>query len=147
MQRPSIRIRAEEAAHSRREIEADLGLHLYLAQAGLCDFHGILGGPDLGFGCIDDGYGRVQGRGLSRAGRADDEDQAIGLFDAGFQYTGVALGKPQLIVGERSLARRQHAHDHILQLSGGGDCRYTQFNIEWSELLEIDLAVLGLAAL
>ncbi len=87
----------------------------------------------------------MQGCCLSGAGRADHQDQAVGLVDALFQNSGVALGQAEFVVGYR-LTAGQNAHDNVLKLPGGRNGGDTQLHVERTELLEVNLSVLGLAS-
>ena len=61
-----VRVGPEEGAHGGGEVEADLRLHLDLAESVLGDFDGVLGRPDLPVGPVDLVEGGVQGGRLSR---------------------------------------------------------------------------------
>jgi hypothetical protein len=141
-----IRVGSQESLHDHGEIQPGLLVDLYLAQALLRDFDRILGGPDLGFRRVDVTQRGMQCGGLARAGRAADEEQAVGLGDQFLDLAQVVVRQAQLVERNR-FACRQDTHDHVFHAAGGGDGGDAQFNVERAEFLEFDLAVLRLAPL
>ncbi len=79
---------------------------------------------------------------LARARRAADEEQAVGLLDRFLHVAQVLLRQPQLVQRDR-LARGEDTHDDVLDPAGGRNRRDPQLDVERTELLELDLAVLG----
>ena len=141
-----VRVRAQERAHHHREVEARLAVDLHLAQALLRDLDRVLRGPDLGVRGVEELQHRVQRGRLARAGRAADEEQAVGLRDRRLQLLVVARREAELVERNR-LARRQNPHDDVLDAARGRDGRDAQLDVERPELPELDLAVLRLPLL
>ena len=85
-------------------------------------------------------------RSFTRPGRATNIKQTVGLLDGFNDPLPVMRRQPQLVQRD-GFTGRQNPHDHVLDATGrrnGGD---SQLNIERAILLELDLAVLRLAAL
>ena len=74
-------ILAQEAAQRGGEGHAALDVLLHLVDAGQADFHRVLDRGDVAGLVVQDAQRRVQGHGLARAGRAGDQDHAVGLVD------------------------------------------------------------------
>ena len=141
-----VGVGAQEGAHRLREREADLGLHLHLPQPILRDFDGVLGRPDLALGLVDVAQERVQRRRLARAGGPHAQDQAVGLFGRRLDLAQVAVEHAELVDRDR-FAGGEDAHDDILVAALRGHGRHAQLDVASVRQLELDLAVLRLAAL
>ena len=141
-----VRVGAQKGAHDQGEVDASLFVDLHLAQSLLGDFHRVFGGPDLGVGLVQKFQDAVQRGGLARTRGAADVEQTIGLAHRGFQPRLVVRGEAQLLQGNR-LARRQNPHHHVFHTTCGRDGGHAQFDIQRAVFFELDLAVLGLAAL
>ena len=137
-----VRVGAQECLHHRGEVEPRLAVDLHLAQALLRDLDRILGGPDLGVGRVQELEHRVQRGRLARAGRAADEEQAVGLGDGGLQLFEVGAREAHLLERHR-LAGGEDTHDDVLDAAGGRDGGDAQLDVERPELLELDFPVLG----
>ena len=138
-----VRVGTQEGAHGRGEIEADLGLHLHLAQPRLGDFHRILGRPDLHVGGVDAAECRVQSRGLAGSGGPHAQDQAVGLGQKLPHLVEVALTHAHFVERE-GLGGGQDAHDHVFVPVDRGQSGDTQLDGPVAHA-ELDLSVLGLA--
>ena len=88
----------------------------------------------------------MQRGGLARTGGAADVKQAIGLFNGSDHPLHVVRGQAQFIQ-RNGLTGGQNPHHHVFDTAGRGNGGHTQFDIERAVLLELDLAVLRLAAL
>ena len=83
----------------------------------------------------------MQGRGLARAGRADAQDEPIGLRNEGPEHLQVALGEPHLV--ERQWPRRgQDPQDHIFVVVDGRNDRDAKLDLALAEA-EANLSILG----
>ncbi len=112
----------------------------------MCDFNRVLSGPDFGVWCVEELQYGVQGRRFAGTGWAADVKQAIWLADGRFQARLVVRCQAQFFQ-RNGLARRQDPHDHVFHATGRRNSGNPQFDIQRAVFLELDLAVLRLAAL
>ncbi len=82
-----------------REVEAYLGLHLYLVDPLELVLDGVFHGDDLLVRGIDLVEGAVEGRGLSASRGPRDEDDAVGLLDELVEGGERLRGKTQQVRG------------------------------------------------
>src|SRR5271165_764896 len=141
-----VRVGSQKGAHRRCEVQAALAVDLYLAQPLLGDFDRIFGSPYLGVRLVQEIQDRVQGGGLSRAGRTTHEKQAVRLADYVFQTLQVMRQHTQLVQRDR-FAGSQDAHYDVFDTACRWDRRDPQFDIERAVFLELDFSVLGFATL
>ena len=88
----------------------------------------------------------MQGRGLARAGRSADEEQAIGFAHHDFQRLEIVRCEAEFFERNR-LARGEDTHNDVLDSALGRNGGDPQLDVERTELLELDLAVLRPALL
>ena len=98
-----IGVGAQKCPHRGGKIEANLGIHLHLAQAGLRDFHGIFSGPDLSIRGIDRAERGMQCRCFSRTGRTDTKNQAVRFIEQAAKFAQIARRHFQTIQRDRLL--------------------------------------------
>src|ERR1019366_1146482 len=110
------------------------------------DLDRVLGGPDFRIRRIEVFQHRVQGGGLARAGRPADEEQTIGLAYYDFQRLQVVRREAEFFQRNR-LARGENTHDDVLDSALSRDSGDPQLDVQRTELLELDLAVLRPALL
>jgi hypothetical protein len=71
-----VRVLAQDRAQACGEGQLDLRVDLDLADAGELVFDGILDGDDVLLPVVEPGQGGVEGRGLARAGRTGNQEDA-----------------------------------------------------------------------
>jgi type IV pilus assembly protein PilB len=94
-----VRVLAQQRAQSVGEPEATLDVGLHLVDAAQVVFDGVLDGADVLAGFVDLVEGGVERRRLAAAGRAGDEDDAVGPVDQ-------VLERLQPLVADAEVAQR-----------------------------------------
>ena len=141
-----VRICPQKRFHRDGKGQARLWIHLHLTQAALGNFNRVFRRPDLGVGRVQKLQNGMQRGRLAGAGRAAHVKQAIGLAHGGLQPRLVVRGEAQLFQWDR-FTGRQNPHHHVFHTAGRRDGGDAQLDIQRSVFLELDLAVLRLAAL
>jgi hypothetical protein len=142
-----VRVGPQKGAQRLGEGPVDARVHLHLAQAGLSDLDRVLGRPDLAFRHVDVAERRVQRGGLARTRGTHAQHHAVRPLDGVAQTLEVRLRQAEPVERDR-LGRRQDPHHHVFQAAVGRNGGHAQLDaVLRRELGEVDLAVLGLAAL
>ena len=137
-----VGVRAEERFHDHREVH-HLLVDLHLAQALLGDFDRVFCRPDFSVRGVQEPQHRVQCRRLARTRGSAYEKKTVRLGYRVLEVFAVLGRQAKLVDGDR-LTGREDTHDNILDPAGRRDGRNAQLDVERTELLELDLAVLGL---
>ena len=103
-----------------RECEADLFVDLYLLNEGELVLYGILYGQHLVFDAFDLVQGGIEGRRLSAAGGAREQNYAVGLVNHLMEGLEVLLFEPQLRHLHQNLLLVENTHHYRLAVQGGG---------------------------
>ena len=135
-----------KARSAAAKVQAHLRIHVDLVDAGHVDFDRVLGGGDVAVLGVEDVEARVQGHRLAAAGRAGDQDHAVGLGER--VQVGLLL---EVLVAERVDAELGAArvedtqHDLLAEQRRAG----VDAEIDGAVLgqLHLDAAVLGQAPL
>src|SRR5215468_935286 len=109
-----IRILAQNGAQTMNEIEPDRRLDLHLVDALELVFDRVLDREYLAFDRVQDLQRGVEGRRLAAAGRAADEDDAVGQGKQSVEDVGGAIVEAERCEREIDLLLVEDAHDDAL---------------------------------
>ena len=116
-----VRVLAQERAQGRRESYAGKRVDLHLVDAGQPVLNRVLDRHDVDVLAVQGLQGRVQRCGLSRAGRAGDEKNAVRrVYDPAYALKD-RLGKIQVLEPRREheLVLAEQAQNHLFPVNRG----------------------------
>ena len=109
-----VRILTQDGAQAGRKGHADLGIDLGLADPVDRVFHRILDREDIAGGVVQQRQAGIERGGLARAGRAGDEDDAVGLSQRRAEGLQRIRGHAQPVEGQPGLVPVQNTQHHPL---------------------------------
>ncbi|MNQ78045.1 hypothetical protein D3C85_929470 [compost metagenome] len=109
-----VRVLAQDGAQARREGHADLGIDLGLAHAVDGVFDRVLDRQDVAGGVVEQRQTGIEAGRLARAGRAGDEDDAVGLAQGAAEGVVGVRVHAQLVQRQAGLILVQNAQHHPL---------------------------------
>ena len=109
-----VRVLTQNGAQAGCEAQADLGIHLRLAHALDRIFDRIFDGEDVAAAVVQRAQARIKRGRLAAAGRAGDEDDAIGLMQRAAEHRVGHAGEPEHIEGNACILLVEDTHDNAL---------------------------------
>ena len=106
-----VRRLTENRAERRREVEADVTVHLHLVDAAHLVFDRVLDRDDLAVGQVDLSETGVERSRLSGTGRARHEDHAVGKVNQALELVLVVGKEAELRKAEREVRLVENTHD------------------------------------
>lgn len=136
-----IGILAEDGAEAGGEGEAAAGFDGDLGDAVELVLNGVFDGDDLLLGGIDALKDRVEGGGLSRAGGAGGEEEAVGFSDEGFEEARAGCVETEFLRFEQTIVPGEETEHDAFAVDGGhgADADVDTF----AAVMDLDMAILG----
>ena len=114
-----VRVLAQDGAQRIGKGQVDLRMHLDLVDAFQLVFHRVFHGDDLVLFRVNLGQGRVQGRRLTRAGRASHQQNTVRAGEQVVELGQGILGKAHGLQLQLHTGAVQHTHHDALAVHRG----------------------------